>query len=324
MLDLLKEKGFQLANDVQLTPLTGGVSCDIHLVESGADTFVVKRALAKLKVKQDWYANTNRNCYEQRYLQYVGEHLPEIVPKVIAAYEHDNFFVMEFLSGDFRDWKKWLLERQVDNKIAALIGKSLAQIHALSWDDPKARALFDSDVNFHELRLSPYFEAMFERHPQLKLVLKDLCDSIAKNKQCLVHGDFSPKNILVDGQQIKIVDCEVAWYGDPAFDIAFMLHHLLLKSYAFKDASFIEAARVFYQSYVDQLGQKKLATISPSHLCLITQMLMLARIDGKSPVEYLDPQSTNLLRQNILQMLSEKVSDITIIFDWASHQISSN
>ena len=50
-----------------------------------------------------------------------------------------------------------------------------------------------------------------------------------RTKRALVHGDVSPKNILVGPRGPVFLDAECAWYGDPAFDLAFCLNHLLLK-----------------------------------------------------------------------------------------------
>ena len=61
-------------------------------------------------------------------------------------------------------------------------------------------------------------------------VLRAEAERLVTCRSVLVHGDFSPKNLLVSGDRLVIIDCEVAWYGDPAFDLAFLLNHLCLKA----------------------------------------------------------------------------------------------
>ena len=197
MIELLKSKGFELSENTKVTSLSGGVSCDICLVEDGTENFVVKQALAKLKVKQDWFAETNRNMYEQRYLQYLNRILPKYAPKVIASFEHDNLFVMEYLGNNYRDWKKCLLNKEFNEQTAELIGDALGLIHKKSWNDPVIAQQFDSGENFKQLRIAPYFETLVEIYPEISADILNLCEKIQQKKQCLVHGDFSPKNILV-------------------------------------------------------------------------------------------------------------------------------
>ncbi|WP_440875996.1 phosphotransferase family protein [Thalassotalea sp. PLHSN55] len=308
MIELLKAKGFELSKNTQLTSLTGGVSCDIFLVQDGENCFVVKQALAKLKVKQDWFADTNRNMYEQRYLQYLNTILPQCAPKVIAAFEHDNLFVMEYLGNQHQDWKKRLLQKEFCSQTAHLIGYALGVIHQKSWLDPIAKDQFDSDDNFKELRLAPYFETLADSYPEQRPAISALCQKIAGRKLCLVHGDFSPKNILVKKGDVKIIDCEVAWFGDPAFDVAFMLHHLFLKYFHFNDPALLKLSRTFINAYQSALTPVYLTDVPFDHIANITALLMLARIDGKSPVEYLSQQEKKQVRKFALTLFAQKIT----------------
>lgn len=318
VLELLKKRQLLTTDDATLTPLTGGVSCEIYLVEDGDRRFVVKRALSKLKVKQDWFANTNRNRYEQQYLSYVGALFPQWVPKVLAAFPKDEFFTMEFLPGEYRDWKKRLLAGERKVETAATIGKALGAIHRVSWHDLNAMRQFDSDENFEDLRLSPYFVSLVPLYPQLRPQIEQMCQRIRSNKHCLVHGDFSPKNILVAEQDIKIVDCEVAWFGDPCFDIAFALHHLLLKRCHLGDSSLTDMAVAFYDSYRQELGESPLTAIDEQHLMEVTLFMMLARLDGKSPVEYLSDTEKTEIRERVMIALANVPNSLDALIQGVS------
>ena len=311
MIELLKSKGFELSDNTTLTSLSGGVSCDIGLVQDGSQSYVVKQALAKLKVKQDWFADTNRNMYEQRYLKYLNTILPDYAPKVLASFENENLFVMEYLGDQYCDWKQDLMQEKFDIKAAELIGKALGLIHKHSWLDPIVAQQFDSDENFNQLRLSPYFMTLVDIYPEHSTAILALCKQIQQNKYCLVHGDFSPKNILVKQGDIKIIDCEVAWFGDPAFDIAFMLHHLLIKFFHFKKMDLLALSSAFLQAYQTALGDELFNKIAIEHVVKITSLLMIARIDGKSPVEYLSDADRQIVRTKSLALFTKNITNYT-------------
>ncbi len=309
ILDVLQQNNVVSKQHAKATPLTGGVSCEIYLVEDEKQRFVAKRALSKLKVELDWFANTNRNVFEQRYLTYVGERFPQYVPKILHSLEQAQLFTMEYLPEQFKDWKKRLLNKQMSTEVASMIGEALGNIHRCSWQDEQAKQLFQSDENFYQLRLEPYFEAMRSVHPSLEHKINALVGEVANTKLCLVHGDYSPKNILVSNDEIKIVDCEVAWFGDPSFDVAFMLHHLLLKALHFDNARFQILASCFFTSYVATLGQERYQHIDQNHLVNLTLFMMLARLDGKSPVEYLTDEKKQHIRSLVLEMIAQPPAD---------------
>lgn len=313
ILDVLKKNNVVSKQHAKATPLTGGVSCEIYLIEDQETRFVAKRALAQLKVEQEWFANTDRNVFEQRYLSYVGEHFPQYVPKLLASLEKEQLFTMEYLPEEFKDWKKRLLAGEITsenaNKHASLMGKALAEIHSISWGDNEVSAQFESDDNFKQLRLEPYFESLIAVHPDRAAEIQSLINQIKETKQCLVHGDYSPKNILVSENEIKIVDCEVAWYGDACFDVAFMLHHLLLKAIHFNNSTFSELGKSFLDTYLATLPAEQRSCLSLSHLTRLTLYLMLARLDGKSPVEYLDQEERNQIRHKVIGYLNSNLSD---------------
>ncbi|MEF8856196.1 MAG: phosphotransferase, partial [Haloplanus sp.] len=113
----------------------------------------------------------------------------------------------------------------------------------------------------------------------------------------LVHGDYSPKNVLVDRSDDPvpwILDFEVAHWGDPAFDAAFMLNHLFIKSIYNHDrhAAYADAADRFWTAY-DRAAEWDIERETVAELAV----LMLARVDGKSPVEYVDRAVAEALRR---------------------------
>lgn len=282
-----------------LTPLAGGVSSEIYRVDDtdrGA-CFVVKRALAKLKVQADWYADVSRNDAERDFLEYLAGVRPDAVPRLVGDGSGDGYFCMEFL-GALEPWKKQLLDGRCDPRLATLAGGLLGELHARSSGDPEARRRFDHTDNFDQLRVDPYLRATAAVHPDLREAMLAEADAVLARRRCLIHGDFSPKNLLVGGDRLVMIDCEVAWFGDPAFDLAFLLNHLFLKSLHHHPAHpgfdrLVDAAR---HSYREAVGEH--AGAVDTDAARLLPMLMLARIDGKSPVEYLtDARKQNFIRR---------------------------
>lgn len=300
-LELLRRDGVVRSPEARLTPLSGGVSCEIYLVEDGAERFVVKRALAKLKVKADWFADVNRNRHEWEYIRYVANFLPEAVPALRHCSAENNYFTMEHLDGSFANWKQLLLAGQASVEHANHAGNLLAQIHRHSAGDADARRLFDTTQNFFQLRLEAYLLATGTKHPALRPYFEAEVARLASTRECLVHGDFSPKNILVNPGRMVILDCEVAWYGDPAFDAAFLLNHFFLKAllHAPRNSGMRPMIDAFWAAYQTARPSPEMEP-RVSHLL---PMLLLARVDGKSPVEYLDPARQQVVREFVQQRL---------------------
>ena len=304
-LALLRNDGLVQSDQPEIRRLTGGVSSEIYQITEGSKSFVVKRALAKLKVEADWYADVTRNAYEAAFIRYVGKRIPGSVPELIS--QGDGYFAMEFLGDGFKTWKNALLDGQVDLQRAHEAGALLGHLQILTMVDPAVATRFDTAQNFFELRVSPYLLHIAERYPEHAELILEEANRLLRTKSCLIHGDFSPKNILISLDRMVIVDCEVAYYGDSAFDVAFFLTHLLLKGlyHAPREVQLDGMATAFLSSYLAERTKTEAidrTTLQRTIGRLLT-MLLLARVDGKSPVEYLDPSRQNFVRSFTLQCL---------------------
>ncbi|HIL87614.1 MAG TPA: aminoglycoside phosphotransferase family protein [Deltaproteobacteria bacterium] len=271
------------------TQLTGGVSSDIWRIETTGRIVCVKRALPKLKVQQDWFAPVERNRYEHRWYRTACNAVPGSAPKILAFDDEAMLFAMEFLPVETHPlWKERLLSGSVDPEFAGSVGRTLGKIHAATADSSEVAAAFATQEFFEQLRLDPYLRATGTRHPELVEALHRLADDTAAQKITLVHGDVSPKNILIGPNGPVFLDAECAWYGDPAFDLAFCLNHLLLKTTVLPEQ--VNALRDSF----DRLRASYLAEVvweRPDALEVRTAALLpglfLARVDGKSPLEYI-------------------------------------
>lgn len=292
-------------SDIRFSALTGGVSSDIFKVETGGRVFVVKRALSRLRVADEWLAPVSRNRHEADWLETVGRILPDAVPKVLARDDEAGLFALEYLApAQFPVWKEQLRDGEVDAEFAAEVGRRLAAIHAATAGDAALAALFDTSPIFHAIRLEPYFEAAARRHPEAAGPLADLSARTLAARVALVHGDVSPKNILGGARGPVFLDAECAWFGDPAFDAAFCLNHLLLKC-LWKRAVAPRLLRAFESlraAYRAGVTWEALAAIE-ERIAGLLAALLLARVDGKSPVEYLDAAARDEVRQFSLALI---------------------
>lgn len=270
--------------------LAGGVSSDIWRVDLPNGPVCVKRALAKLKVEADWRAPVERSGYEIAWMETVAEIESAVAPRLLASDAESGLFVMPYLDpADYPVWKDELMAGTADPAFAESVGRALVRIHAATAGDEAMAMRFDSGEIFHAIRLDPYLLAASRRHPSRADTLARIVATTAETRLALVHGDISPKNILKGPEGPVFLDAECAWYGDPAFDLAFCLNHLLLK------CVYLPLAAAGYLACFDALSDAYMACVdweSPAALerrvARLLPGLMLARVDGKSPLEYLD------------------------------------
>ena len=290
--------------------LTGGVSSDIWRIDLAAGPICIKRALAKLRVAADWQAPVERNRYEARWMQRANAAVPGSAPRLLGLDEASGALAMQFLPpADYPLWKTQLRDGEADLAFAALVAGTLARIHAATAADPSAAADFPTDRIFHDIRLEPYLVATARAHPDLAQPLHDLVTVTQANKRALVHGDVSPKNILRGPDGPVFLDAECAWWGDPAFDLAFCLNHLLLKCLWTPSATagFLACFDALAASYITRIAWEAPHALEARAARLLPG-LFLARVDGKSPVEYITTEhDRNQVRRTARALLAHPV-----------------
>jgi aminoglycoside phosphotransferase (APT) family kinase protein len=305
LIDFLRQAGLAGSDESpHAEALAGGVSSEIWRVDLASGPVCVKRALAKLRVAQLWEAPIERNRYEYEWFQIAHDAAPGAVPRVFARGE--GLFAMEYL--DYPVWKELLRKGDAQPAFARQVGAALAAIHAATAAREDIARRFPTDAIFHAIRLEPYILATAGKHPDLKDHLASLATRTASIKRCLVHGDVSPKNILVRPQGPVFLDAECAWYGDPAFDLAFCLNHLLLK------CVWVPRARQRFLDCFDALSGAYLSAVSfegvEERAASLLPVLLLARVDGKSPVEYLDEAEKERVRASARRLILHPESSL--------------
>jgi phosphoglycerate dehydrogenase-like enzyme len=288
--------------------LGGGVASDIRVVDTIGGQVVVKEALPELKVAAYWPSDPTRSLVEVEALKTIAALLGEgVVPKILWTDPEKHRFGMELVDPRLRNWKLDLLAGRIDLATAARAGQLLGQIHGRSSSDPEIAARFANQQFFEELRIRPYFQKVAERNPPLAPAIQQAIDGMRESSErALVHGDFSPKNMLADGSDVVLLDCEVAHWGDPRFDLAFCLSHLSLKAMrrGADSKRFADAAETFLAGYREE-GP---AVIDPA-LVKLVGALILARLEGDSPVDYLSDLDTTVAKRVAATMIENPSAD---------------
>lgn len=286
--------------DPEVTPLGGGVSNEVFHVAWADDAVVVKQPLANLAVEDDWPADIGRVHNEAAaarvYRRVVDacEVRDIVVPAVRFEDRDEHLIAIDAAPLSAGMWKTDLLAGKVDKTVGEMVGSFLGAAHEFAATESDVREAFSNHTPFEQLRLDPYHATVAERHPDVAPAIDAEIERIRDARSTLVHGDYSPKNVLIEGgdnRRVWLLDFEVAHWGDPAFDVAFMLNHLFIKSAynADRNERYVSTARAFWDAYGDATA---VDAGFEANVVAELGVLALARVDGKSPVEYVTAETT--------------------------------
>jgi 5-methylthioribose kinase len=291
----------------RVSELGGGVSNTVLLIESGGQRLVLKQALGKLRVEQDWFSDRERIFRESSAIRALAAYLPPCATPRVLFEDRDNWlFAMTAAPPEAQSWKSQLLAGTIRAETAEKVARMLAAMVRRSWREPEWERSYGDQTVFDQLRLDPYYRSTAQRHPDLLPHFERLLADSRARRVSLVHGDWSPKNFLVSGSSVMVIDFEVIHFGDPAFDCAFLLNHLLLKSFYRPQwrEGLAELAARFWHTYREALPAEA-EWIEPATIQHLG-CLLLARVDGKSPAEYLNQEA---LRDQVRQFARALIQD---------------
>ncbi len=289
--------------------LAGGVSNrTVQLERSTGETWVLKQALAKLRVPVDWFSSPERVHREALGLRWLTQLAPGgTIPTFVFEDHEHHLLAMQAVPQPHENWKSLLLAGHVVTDHVEQFGQLLGAIHRRAYEQrADLAAAFDDRSFFESLRLEPYYGYTAGQVPGAASFLKSLIDETRTCRLTLVHGDYSPKNILVYREQLVLLDHEVIHFGDPAFDLGFSLTHFLSKANhrPGQRQAFARAALHYWQVYRQTLGNVGWAPPLEPRAVRHTLGCLLARVDGRSALEYLDPAGRSRQRQAVLALIS--------------------
>jgi 5-methylthioribose kinase len=298
-----------------IQPLAGGVSNRTMLVTfANGDAWVLKQALARLRVTANWFSDPARIHREGLGLRHLRALIPaDNLPQFIFEDFENHILAMTAIPQPHENWKTMLLRGSVSLEYVRQFATLLAAIHTGAFEQPDdLREAFADRRFFEALRLEPYYRYTAKQVPGAADFLRDLVQETDAHPITLVHGDFSPKNILVYHDTLVLLDYEVIHWGDPAFDVGFAMTHLLSKAHhvAAQRAEFIRAARAFWAIYFGRISPAALRDGLEARACRHTLACLLARVDGRSPLEYLTSGERNVQRTCVLQCIQQNPTTI--------------
>ncbi len=306
---------------IRIKELGGGVSNLVYRVSGSGIDWVAKQSLPKLRVQHEWLAGRQRILRESAGMRLLNKlKISCQIPDVIFE-DSDNFIIIiSAAASQSINYKEALLSGNIDENIGQQLGRILAEVHRKTYHLAAAKSNFIDDDCFYQLRIEPYYEQIKRAHSEISGQVDLAIQQMQQRKLTLVHGDFSPKNILIHQQEIFLLDFEVVHYGDPAFDAAFFMNHLFLKAVyrANHSVQFLNLLKIFWSAYQADLPERDFQALEQNTV-LQLGCLMLARIDGKSPAEYLqDADQKNFIRfaaKEILKRRVQQISEVCQIFE---------
>lgn len=303
--------------------LQGGVSNRTVAVErASGEAWVLKQALSKLRVPVDWFSSPERVEREALGLKWLARLAPpgSITPLLFEDRER-HLLAMEAVPQPHENWKTVLLAGRIELAHFRQFASLLAAVHR---EGARRRAelepVFADRSFFESLRLEPYYSYSAQQTSAAADFLNALVADTLARRVTLVHGDFSPKNILIHRGRLVLLDHEVIHFGDPAFDIGFSMTHFLSKAHHLpaRSREFTAAAGEYWRAYLDDLGAPDWAADLEPRAVRHTLGCLLARVVGRSPLEYLDPGERARQREAVIAFISappRRIPDLIRTFE---------
>jgi aminoglycoside phosphotransferase (APT) family kinase protein len=315
----LRQKKLVAETDsLSVTELSGGVSSTVLKIVTPKKSWVLKQALAKLKVQQEWTSSLDRMEREYEALKYLSSFLQAGQVPEVVHYDADNHsYIMTCAPEGSENWKEQMLHGKAQPEIAAKAGSLLGFIHSTSHGDEELSHKLGDKKFFHELRLDPFYNTISEKYPKLADKIGSHAMTLAMSNMCFVHGDYSPKNILVHQGRLILLDFEVGHFGHPSFDVAFMLAHLTLKTIKFwnQKEEYLPLINSFWNAYTHTAHFESTSWHERSFLPHLG-CILLARMDGKSPINYMpDEKDRGRVRALASSLITREIPSMRVYLD---------
>lgn len=319
LLDELTAVGWVRGDD-RVQFLSGGVSAVTVLISSPRRSFVAKSAREFLAVGEPWRAERSRVIFEGEVLKLLGGHLGRLrTPRFLGALPASSAIAMQAFLPLPRSWKSALLAAEVDQGVVNAAAVSLAMMHAMPIPD-SLPGLADTAGNLRQLRIEPFYLKTAERLAEYQFLLQELAEELERPRvQRLVHGDFTPKNILLTSDGPALVDFETVHVGEPALDLGMLIGHMCMKAVALGQAGggLVSAATSVFPAYAAAGGVASEIT-SSRH----TGAVILARLFGLSRVDYLTSTQARDQSRELANSLIRGSITLGNLADWFSNPSS--
>jgi len=317
---LTARESVKLGEAVSFCNLRGGVSNrTVKVAWADGRGWVLKQALEKLRVRVDWFSNPERIGVEAKALRCLNQLAPPgTTPAFLFEDMANHLMAMEAIPEKHENWKTLLLSGQIISNHFEQFGLLLGTIHRKSSDPRlKLREQFADTSYYESLRLEPYYLYAAKTIPEAANFLNLLAEATLQHKNCLVHGDFSPKNTLVYQGKLILLDYEVVHFGDPAFDVGFAMAHFFSKAHHLHNerSRLAGAAALFWQVYLEEINHMDWSGDLEPRVIRHTLACLLARVAGKSQLEYLTPEEMTRQQDIVLELMAAPPKSVASLID---------
>jgi 5-methylthioribose kinase len=307
-------------------PLPGGVSNRTFLVRRPhGESWVLKQALPQLRVPTAWFSSPSRNHTEAMALRWLPKLAPPgTIPGLVFEDPEHHLLAMLAVPPPHENWKTLLLNGHVNQEHVRQFATLLGHIHRSSSErKDELLPLFQDQSFFESLRLEPYYAYTASQLRDAAPFLNGLIRETRQHRDCLVHGDYSPKNVLIHAGRLVLLDHEVIHFGEPAFDLGFSLTHLLSKAHylSAKRGSFVGAARLYWSTYLQAVAPFHQSADFEARVVHHTLACLLARVAGRSTLEYFSPDHSRVQQEIVLQLLPRMPQNATELIDRFAGQL---
>ena len=304
----------------EIEPLPGGVSNRTFLVRRRhGECWVLKQALPRLRVPTAWFSHPSRNHVEAMALRWLPKLAPpDTIPGLVFEDPENHLLAMLAVPPPHENWKTVLLNGHLNEDHVRQFATLLGRIHRSSSEQKhELLPLFQDQSFFESLRLEPYYAYTANQLAEAASFLNDLIRETRQHRDCLVHGDYSPKNVLIHAGRLVLLDHEVIHFGEPAFDLGFSLTHLLSKAHylSAQRSSFVSAARLYWSTYLQAVAPFHLSADFESRVVHHTLACLLARVAGRSTLEYFSPDHRRAQQEIVLQLIPSIPQNATELID---------
>jgi len=327
--DYLTTRGcVKVDETVSFCKLRGGVSNrTVKVVWADGRGWVLKQALAKLRVNVDWFSSPERIGVEAKALRCLNQLAPAgTTPAFIFEDMANHLMGMEAIPEEHENWKSLLLSGRIVSDHFEQFGLLLGVIHRKSSDSRlDVRKQFSDTTYFENLRLEPYYLYTGQTIAEAATFLNFLAKETLCHKNSLVHGDFSPKNTLIYKGKLVLLDYEVVHFGDPAFDVGFAMAHFFSKAHHLHNerSRLASATELFWQVYREEIEHLDWAGALEPRVVRHALGCLLARVAGKSRLEYLTPQEMARQRDIVLELIAVPPKSVPNLIDEFVHKIEA-
>jgi 5-methylthioribose kinase len=321
LLAYLRETGRINPDEVpEFANLAGGVSNrTVHVRRSAGECWVLKQALRRLRVKVEWFSDPRRIEREAMGMRRLADLAPPgAITRLIFLDPGPNLLAMEAVPQPHANWKDMLLADGPSPDHVRQFAQILGTVHRRASEMCDALEPEFGDRSFFEsLRLEPYYLYTAAQVPEAAAFLTALVARTRATRQTLVHGDYSPKNILVHNNRLVLLDHEVIHLGDGAFDLGFSFAHLLSKAHHLpaRRAAFAMAAISYWDTYSETIAGVPWSNGLEPRAIAHTLGCLLARCRGRSPLEYLSQEKRTRQAAAVVAIMHHPTGTIAALVD---------